>query len=677
MPKPSTPPAQKGALRFVHPGWTKHAAHYEEKTGKVLALGRGIYLPTGESSDHVLRQALDVVAYRYHRPRLFGESARRVWEGLSPALLNTVHIAVPSVKVRRDRALIAGVLQVAMHPETRPEPVRSFLMAQRKAVFPMVMPGEAREVVLPGRAEILWDAMDDPDAGPDAHDALALWQRLSDAERNVLTRHPKSDSLVRQWLSSTQSVVLPLSAKQTAEVFLQDIPWGRFCDNGMTWNLEVNPGAPDFPAPSDNLHPFLQSLLPETEGDKHQVPGIFLEEPRRLMNLLIRPEGDSTRPVVNRIPRGAELSRHQDDAGLFTGTFMQPDEEMLSAFPDGHPAEPKLSGMQPKAPATIDVDGALRMSLHEDPFTVLMKFDYGPLKTRGVPVLEWVCQKVSRYAGLPTPESALMVDADGSRAALLSERFDVPRKESNRIFFAMDGAALLGLPTEAKYTANIQRLWQRIQEISKGKEVDMSKMGEQLFDRFALAWAMADGDLHAKNVSALFACDPASTGQQRKNAFWTPWRMTLSPAYDTVCTRAIPGLGNDRMALKIEGKNDDLSPAVWKRFGVMLGVPDGDVRATRICEKTALGMAAFAQVNPAIWGLDGEYAQSVSQMLDRAAAATREQAKAMDVHMDSRVIPDWKAVLRGEDDMLQRDAAALMADEDRSDEVPYADVERP
>lgn len=682
MPKPSTPPTQKSVLRFVHSGWTKHAAHYEEKTGKVLALGRGIYLPAGESPDHVLRQALDVVAYRYQRPRLFGESARRVREGFSPALLDTVHIAIPGTNGRRERALIAGILQAALHPEVRPESVQSIFVAQRKPIFQMVMPGDAREVILPGRAEILWDTMDDQDAGPEASDALALWQRLSDAERHVLMGHPKSEALIRQWRDSTQSTVLPLSAKQTAEVFLQDIPWGRFYDNGITWNLEVNPGAPDFPAPSDNLRPFLQSLFPETEGDKHQVPGIFLEEPRRLMNLLIRPEGDSTRPIVNSIPDGAELLRHQDDAGLFTGTFTQPDEAMLDAFPDGHPAEPKLSGMQPKAPATINTNGALRMSLHEDPFTVLMKFDYGPLKKQGIPVLEWACQKVARYAGLVTPETALMVDADGSRAALLSERFDVPRGDapckgnSRQVPFAMDGAALLGLPTEAKYTANIQRLWQRIQEVSKGKEANLSEMGEQLFDRFALAWAMADGDLHAKNISVLFACDLADANPKRKSASYTPWQMTLSPAYDTVCTRAIPGLGNDRMALKIEGKDDGLFPALWKRFGAILGVHDGDARATRICEKTALGMAAFAQVNPATWGLDGEYAQSVSHMLDRAAAVTRSQAKFMGAHTDARAIPDWKAVLQGGEDVLRRESWTHADQEDRTSKVCRADNDR-
>ncbi|MHB1631047.1 MAG: type II toxin-antitoxin system HipA family toxin [Acidithiobacillus sp.] len=647
-----------GLLRFVYEGWTKHAARYEEKTGKVRALGRGIYLPVSEPVEAVLRQALDVVAYRYDNPRLFGESARRVLEGLSPAVNGVVHIAVHAER-RRERDLIPDVLKVVLHPDVSGEGMAELFLSQRKQTFQNIMPGASRGVRLPGNAEIVWDALEDRTASPSDEDATALWQNLTESERLALmANHPDGASRIKEWqAASSGTKALPLPSRQTVEVFLQDMPWGRFYDNGFAWKLDLIPNTPDFPAQIENMRPFLQSLFPETEGDKHQIPDIFLEEPRRLMNLLIRPEGDATRPVVNRIPGGAELARHQTASGLFTGEWVFPEESEMSAFPDGHPAEPKLSGMQPKAPAFLDAQGRLRMSLHEDPFTVLMKFDYGPQAKSGVPVLEWACQRVARYAGIDTPETALMVDGDGSRAALLSERFDVPGAErespadgNNRLLFAMDGAALLGISTEAKYTASIKALWQRIQEVSRDKkDVDLSGMGEQLFDRFALAWAMADGDLHAKNVSVLFSCEQEPlAGGPGKTPRYTPWEMRLSPAYDTVCTRAIPGLGNDRMALKIEGKDDGLSPALWKRFGAMLGVADGDARASRISEKVALGLAAFAQVHPAALGLDGPYAQAVSHMLDRAAAETGRRARYMGVEIDQKAVPEMDEVMHGE-----------------------------
>lgn len=646
-PKSSAFPVQKGVLRFVCAGWTKHAARYEEKIGRVRALGRGIYLPRDASEESVFRQALDVVAYRYENPRLFGESARRVQNGLSPVVNGVVHIAGAFVEKRRERDLIPGMLKVIRHSDNPDPGVALLFHQQRKQSFQEILPGESRGVRIPGDAEILWDAMTDRTASPSAEDAMALWRGLPEAVRRQLLSHPKGERVLQEWQAEISGLPeLPLPSRQTAEVFLQDIPWGRFYDNGFAWRFDRNPNTPEFPASSENLHPFLQSLFPETEGDKHQVPSLFLEEPRRLMNLLIRPEGDGTRPVVNRIPEGADLMHHQTTFGLFNGEWVLPEASELSAFPDGHPAEPKLSGMQPKAPAFLDAHGCLRMSLHEDPFTVLMKFDYeGKSAKLGVPVLEWACQRVARYAGIDTPETALMVDGDGRRAALLSERFDVPRSgDENRIRFAMDGAALLGIPTEAKYRVNVQALWQRIQEVSSNQRTDLSKMGAQLFDRFALAWALADGDLHAKNVSVLFSCH-----RDDRNGIsrYTPWEMRLSPAYDTVCTRAIPGLGNDRMALKIEGKDDGLSPALWDRFGVLLGVADGGARAAGISEKVALGMAAFAQVHPANWGLDGPYAQAVSHLLDRAAAETGRRARYMGVEMDQKVVPGMDEVMRG------------------------------
>lgn len=668
-------PGKKGALRFVHAGWSKHTAHYEEKIGKVRALGRGVYLAVSEPVESVLRQALDVVAYRYDNPRLFGESARRVLEGLSPVVNGAVHIVVQHTERRRERDLIQGVMKVILHPDiSGDERAAELFLQQRKQTFQSIMPGESRGVRMPGAAEMIWDAMEDRTASPSPKNAMALWESLPDGVRAILMAHPKSAVTMTEWqTASFSSPTLSLPSRQTAEVYLQDIPWGRLYDNGFVWRLDLNANTPNFPALTENLHPFLQSLFPETEGDKHQMPSVFLEEPRRLMNLLIRPEGSATRPVVNCIPGCAELVRHQTATGLFTGEWAFPEESEMSAFPDGHPAEPKLSGMQPKAPAFLDGQGRLRMSLHEDPFTVLMKFDYGPQAKSGVPVLEWACQRVARYAGIDTPETALMVDGDGSRAALLSERFDVPGKgNENRILFAMDGAALLGISTEAKYTANIKALWQRIQEVSRDKkDVDLSRLGEQLFDRFALAWAMADGDLHAKNVSVLFSCE-----RESKTPRYTPWEMRLSPAYDTVCTRAIPGLGNDRMALKIEGKDDGLSPALWKRFGAMLGIPDGDLRATGISEKVALGMAAFAQVHPATLGLDGPYAEAVSHMLDRAAAETGRRARYMGAEMDQKSVPGMGEVMRGGrcEALAKRIEEDGLTDEDkeRPDEVRHA-----
>jgi hypothetical protein len=630
-------------------------AYYEEKTGKVRNLGRGVYLPSTASTEDVYRQAMDIAAYRYDNARLFGESARRVQEDrLTPAVQGVIHLAT-STPVRRERDLIPGMLKVILHPESS---VPSPFLQRTQILYPAIMQGETRRIRMPTPAQMLWDTLEDDSASPlslagcNPQAALRIWHGLTDMEQEALMQHSAFNQHMQKWTESTgQTKPLALPSRQTVEVFLQDIPWGRFYEDGLGWRSSLNKNTPEFPVPDENMQGFLQSLLPETEGDKAQMPHLFLEEPRRLMNLLIRPEGDATQPVVNHISEPAGLLRHTDHLGLFTGGMRMPESHVEDAFPDGHPAEPKLSGMQPKAPAFLDANGQLQMSLHTDPFTVLMKFDYdGDTKKAGIPVLEWACQQVARYAGLSVPRSALMVDGDGSRAALLSERFDVPVHQDAHIYLALDGAALLGVGTDEKYKVNPKQLWQRIQAVANGKvpaEHFQKQIAEPFFDRFALAWAMCDGDLHAKNLSALFSCAPKQ-GLQGGRGF-TAWDMQIAPAYDTVCTRALPGFGNDRMALKIEGKDDGLSPALWERFGNMVGISHGGDRASRIAGQVANGFAAFAKVHPAALGLDGVYGQSVSRLLDRAADVTRERARYMGVDVNQMVTPEITEVMAGRD----------------------------
>ena len=639
-------PLTNNKIRFVspHSGWTKRIAYYQEQTGKVKAIGRGIYVPGNMPTEAIgnacQQQALDLVAYRYESARLFGISAHQVKnQNLSPATVNRVHIASDTTEARREREIIPDTLWAILHPEKADSPFLRQSTLHRQEI----MPGEWRDIRLPSNAQILWDALNDPDAAPHPRDAAKLWTSLSIAEQDTLRTHPKAQSMgglsiIAAWENSRtiDDTPQPLPGKQFVDVFYQEIPWGRFYDNGLSWKMEERPDAPAFPVADADIHRFLQSLFPETEGDKHQVASLFLSEPRRLMNLLIRPEGDKTSPVRNHIDAESRVARHTT-RGLFVGTMVPPTASDTQDF-DPHPAEPKLSGMQPKAPVFIDRQGNVNFSSERDPFTLLMKFDYDQRGSKaGLPVLEWAAQQVSRYAGIETPDTALMVDGDGSRAALLSERFDVPCGQDSRWLFAMDGAALMGLPTSDKYKANPIQLWRRMDEIarqSKGmSDDDRQKMAEQFFDRFALAWAMADGDLHAKNVSVLFTCDPSAPAP--KSIKSTPWKMTLSPAYDTVCTRAIPGFGDDRMALKINGKDDGLSLSAWEKFGGQIGIKDAGNRVACLSEKVALGFAAFATVHPAQWGLDGEYAQSVSRLLDRAATVTRERARYMGVHLDA------------------------------------------
>ena len=91
-----------------------------------------------------------------------------------------------------------------------------------------------------------------------------------------------------------------------------------------------------------------------------------------------------------------------------------------------------------------------------------------------------------------------------------------------------------------------------------------------LFRRAVFAWLIADGDMHLKNLAVLKTADVGA------KTFRT---VRFAPLYDAVTTRVFPGLAGDRMALKLNGKDDRLTRQDFLNLARTIGLTVEDAEA--------------------------------------------------------------------------------------------------
>jgi serine/threonine-protein kinase HipA len=209
------------------------------------------------------------------------------------------------------------------------------------------------------------------------------------------------------------------------------------------------------------------------------------------------------------------------------------------------------------------------------PFTHILK----PAGTAGfemLPVVEWICLELGRAAGFEVPAAALIDMPGDMPPALIVERFDIRRGRNDRRMLAMeDFCSILDLPTSAKYDGTIERMARGLRPLSTNPTVDL----EALFKRALFAWLIADGDMHLKNLALL---EIAESGARR---FET---VRFAPLYDPVTTRVFPGLSGDRMALKLNGKDDRLTRQDFMALARTIDLPVA--RAEALMEETVAGV---------------------------------------------------------------------------------------
>ena len=566
-------------------------AHLRAQAGELVQLVRGVYVEaTDDVETTVLAHAIRIARYLY--PTAYLSSASAVLLGPTPD--GRLFISGRRNQRTRLRALEIVQNEAPTHPsivnvvvgddmgELRAEassPRQRFLEAFR------LRSEHATAVTEPMRAQMaarLVEEHGSPQAAADAVWMLARengWYREGEgAERYLLTR-PKTEKV---------------AANKAALDFLvawHGVPLGRLTHDGFEWRWKSTKrsGPPLIRETAPGKLPaFIEALLPEgwlaQILDQRDERGLLRSGRRYMSNIAIVRNRAELAALPLDILQG-ELVAFSEN-GCFTGRYTGPARgEIEDTFEQNlarlfaRTETPRFSGVQIKAPMCLTAEGILFPAI-DQPFTHILK----PAGTAGfetLPVVEWLCLELGRAAGFEVPAAALIEMPDGMPPALVVERFDIRRAPDDCRMLAMeDFCSILNLPTSGKYDGTIERMARGLRPLSTDPVADL----EILFRRALFAWFIADGDMHLKNLALLKIAEPGA----RQFA-----KVRFAPLYDAVTTRVFPGLADDRMALKLNGKDDRLTPQDFITLARTIDVPIS--RAKAIMSETA---AQISRVSP-------------------------------------------------------------------------------
>ena len=596
-------------LHLVGETIDKTRSHYLAGTGKLVQLMRGIYVEATDDIDKtVLAHAVRIGRYLY--PNAYLSAASAVL--LGPTSDGRLYLTGPRVQRTRIRLLEIVQNKAPSKPSLASAAVadslgefsvnvssirQRFLEAFRlRSEHAASIDAATREAI----AARLVEEYGGPKAASDAVWALAReneWYREGEGAEKFLLRGP-SIALARN------------EAAFALTVAWHGLPIGILVHDGFEWRWsQTDSGAPMPPVIRQTmpgrLPPFVVSLLPEgwlesvlNDRDERAT----LRSGRRYMSNITIAENQSELAALPLDVLTTRLADHTT-AGMFTGTYagpgrstMEQDFERNLAAIYARADTPRLSGVQIKAPITLDPDGRLSPSTGT-PFTHILK----PAGTSGfeaLPLVEWIGLALAKEAGFTVPAAALMAMPDGMPPALLVERFDIREGADDHRLLAMeDLCSVLDLSPEAKYDGTIERVARALRGLSTSPDEDLLI----LMRRVVFAWLIADGDMHLKNMAVLKIAELGNP------AFRS---VRLAPVYDTLTTRVFPRLEHDRMALKLNGKDERLKRADFLAVSAIAGLRASDTNATidDVLERMRAAVAAITLPKLTGYGPTGEAA---------------------------------------------------------------------
>ncbi len=545
------------SLHFVGETIDKRTAYDRVQAGELIQIAHGVYASAGDDIDAaILGHAIRIAHYLY--PRAYLSSATAIL--LAPTEDGRIFISGRRNQRTRLRALEIVQNEAPPFPSTSPAIVgddtgeirigassvrQRFLEAFR-------LRSEHASAITPSMraqmAERLTEEYGDPRSAADAVFALARengWYREGEGAERFLLAKPAAGE--------------PLQNKAALDLIVawHGVPLGHLTHDGFEWRWsqtrKVAPPLVRETTPG-KLPPFIESLLPEgwlakvlRERDARET---LKQGKRYLSNITVAPTLAELRALPLDKLQGelAGFTRNGRFKGRYRGAargeLEQSFEENLAQVA-ARSGTPRLSGVQIKAPMCLTQEGDL-LTADDRPFTHILK----PAGTGAydiLPIIEWICLGLGRAAGFEVPSFALVDMPSGMLPALIVERFDIQRDDDDHRLLALeDFCSILDLPTEDKYEGTIERMAKGLRPLSTDPAADI----EMLFRRALFAWLIADGDMHLKNVALL------KTAQTGARAFAS---VRFAPLYDPVTTRVFPEQRTDRMALKLNGKDDRLT----------------------------------------------------------------------------------------------------------------------
>lgn len=293
-----------------------------------------------------------------------------------------------------------------------------------------------------------------------------------------------------------------------------------------------------------NLHTFFAGLLPE--GIRMRA---LLRQTKTsqddLLTLLIAAGSDCVGDV-SVVPTGERLRESTPSVNLADTSRVSFDDVLARSLKSA--SEPTIPGVQEKVSAAM-ISLPIRSSIARPNSSFILK-----LNPKSLPHLvenELFFMTMGRACGIECARVEIVRDKHGA-SGLLVRRFD---REGTRKIHQEDALQLCDLYPADKYnlkTADVMRAL----DVCSAPVVARARA----LRLFAFSYAIGNGDLHGKNVSV----------------YVRDGRVELTPAYDVLST--LP-YGDAHMALKLDGKDDNLTRAMFVAFGERHGVRKAAVTA--------------------------------------------------------------------------------------------------
>jgi serine/threonine-protein kinase HipA len=319
----------------------------------------------------------------------------------------------------------------------------------------------------------------------------------------------------------------------------------------------------------DAIRPYLEGLLPDSEGVLARWGAQFQVSPRNAFGLLAH-VGEDCPGAVQFVPphRVAELQASTDPpiAWLTDSDVEGRLRELRTSNATGRrAADPgyfSLPGAQAKT-ALLYEDGRWGVPSGRVPTTHILKPPSGDFD--GFAENEHVCLRLAASLGLPTTRS--QVRRFGEEVAIVIERYDRISIDGRRVrVHQEDFCQALGVSPHVKYEAEggpgIRSVAEVLRTFSSAHAEDLNT----LMGAAALNWVIAGTDAHAKNYSILIA-----SGQVR-----------LAPLYDLASVLPYPDripLREAKLAMRI-GREYSLwkiERRHWVRLADEVGIDSGAV----------------------------------------------------------------------------------------------------
>lgn len=352
------------------------------------------------------------------------------------------------------------------------------------------------------------------------------------------------------------------------------------------WKVELSQQLPLTVQPAyegRQMPSFFENMLPEGWMEsqlqatfkiaKEDALGLLATSQKYLSNITLRPSGISESDITF-----DTLQLKLSDLAPEPSTVLSVEDHIIDAqtLQDalrglGSKGPLRVSGVQAKLPVAISLTKSrptLTLGVLNNSCSHIIKY-----QSPTFPNLvenEWATMELARRAGLNVA-TVRMVDSRNKHKffdgrALLIERYDIPETEtlsavntSIKLALQEDASSLLQLSRSEKYATSAEKIARALVD-SKLRESDLWVF----LSHIIFSWFVANGDMHAKNISVIRWLTPGRLGM-----YPAITNISYSPIYDLVNTRVY--LDGDKFAISVNGRNDKLKKkdfaAVANRWG--------------------------------------------------------------------------------------------------------------